>query len=72
MPPLKKNLPRPAADPSTTVFSCFLIPRGEQPPCTYPVVGNSFLDSSISTDFSPTAAAAFFMSSSLLTGTTNT
>ena len=47
-----------------TVLNCFFIPMGEQPPWMYPVKGRRSFCLSISTDFSLTARAAFFKSSS--------
>ena len=57
---------------SITVKYRFFIPSGLHPPRIYPVTLLMSAKWIISTDFSPAARAAFFISSSACTGTQNT
>ena len=72
LPPLTYVTSPSATEESTTVENCLFIQNGEHPPCTYPVTVSNWDAGIMDSDFSPTDAAAFFRSSSLPTGTTNT
>ncbi len=71
-PALNQTAWRACAERSKVVVKNFFMPMGEHPPWIYPVRGRSCFDLIISTDFSPTAAAAFLRSREAHAGTTKT
>ena len=71
-PPLTTTAGRSSTRRSKTVGYCFFIPTGLHPPRMYPVTRLISSTRIMATDFSPTARAAFFRSSSSATGSTKT
>ena len=72
LPALTVTVLSTSTDSSITVGNAFFIPRGEHPPCIYPVRGKSSDCFIISMLFSPAAFAAFFRSRLPVPGTTKT